>query len=129
MGRKTRGTASWEAGTAVATRSCQSTSLRCRHSQFHRMPVELISRPLKSRHGMGTGCLEVPLAITTPPASAAEAPSRPHCAYSADPATNPVGCRGIHVPGHTSCLAHLADADCDAYTARLISLRPSARAR
>ncbi|MEV5137730.1 pentapeptide repeat-containing protein [Streptomyces syringium] len=29
------------------------------------------------------------------------------------------GCRGIHVPGHTACLAHLADADRDAYLAGL----------
>ncbi|MFJ9924160.1 pentapeptide repeat-containing protein [Streptomyces rubiginosohelvolus] len=34
-----------------------------------------------------------------------------HDATSADP----VGCRGIHVPGHTTCLAHLADTDRDAY--------------
>ncbi|WP_443070210.1 pentapeptide repeat-containing protein [Streptomyces sp. WAC05374] len=30
-----------------------------------------------------------------------------------------VGCRGIHVPGHTACLAHLADADRDTYLASL----------
>ncbi|MFF4442435.1 pentapeptide repeat-containing protein [Streptomyces sp. NPDC001621] len=47
------------------------------------------------------------------------APSWPHCAYGADPATDPVGCRGIHVAGHTTCLAHLADADRDAYLAGL----------
>ncbi len=33
-------------------------------------------------------------------------------------------CRGIHVPGHTACLAHLADADRDAY---LAGLTPGAR--
>ncbi|MGW0795956.1 pentapeptide repeat-containing protein [Streptomyces sp. NPDC002692] len=47
------------------------------------------------------------------------APSWPHCAHGADPATDPVGCRGIHVPGHTACLAHLADTDRDAYLAGL----------
>ncbi|MBO8191387.1 pentapeptide repeat-containing protein [Streptomyces oryzae] len=47
------------------------------------------------------------------------APSWPHCAHGADPATDPVGCPGVHVPGHTACLAHLADADRDAYLADL----------
>ncbi|MFE6918596.1 pentapeptide repeat-containing protein [Streptomyces rubiginosohelvolus] len=46
-------------------------------------------------------------------------PSWPSCASGADPATDPVGCRGIHVPGHTACLAHLADADRNAYLAGL----------
>lgn len=32
---------------------------------------------------------------------------------------DPVGCRGIHAPGHTACLAHLADADRDGYLADL----------
>ncbi|MET8858657.1 pentapeptide repeat-containing protein [Streptomyces sp. NPDC004579] len=53
--------------------------------------------------------------MSTPPA----APSWPHCAHGADPATDPVGCRGIHVAGHTACLAHLADADRHAYLAGL----------
>ncbi|MGW5931986.1 pentapeptide repeat-containing protein [Streptomyces anulatus] len=47
--------------------------------------------------------------------STPEPPTWPHCAQGADPAADPVGCRGIHVPGHTSCLAHLTDADRDAY--------------
>ncbi|UAX58438.1 pentapeptide repeat-containing protein (plasmid) [Streptomyces sp. A144] len=46
-------------------------------------------------------------------------PLWPHCAHGADPAADSVGCRGIHVPGHTACLAHLADADRDAYLASL----------
>ncbi|MEU6885597.1 pentapeptide repeat-containing protein [Streptomyces viridosporus] len=50
-------------------------------------------------------------------------PLWPHCAHGADPAADPVGCRGIHIPGHTACLAHLADADRDAY---LASLTPGA---
>ncbi|MFF4542214.1 pentapeptide repeat-containing protein [Streptomyces aureus] len=54
--------------------------------------------------------------MSTPPPSA---PSWPHCAHGADPAADPVGCRGIHVPGHTVCLAHLADTDRDAYLAGL----------
>ncbi|MEQ6027969.1 pentapeptide repeat-containing protein [Streptomyces salinarius] len=51
--------------------------------------------------------------------STSEPPPWPHCAHGADPAAAPVGCRGIHVPGHTECLAHLADADRDAYLAGL----------
>lgn len=47
------------------------------------------------------------------------APSWPQFAHGAEPATDPVGCRGIHVPGHTACLAHLADTDRDAYLAGL----------
>lgn len=53
--------------------------------------------------------------MSTPPAT----PSWPYCAHGADPATDPVGCRGIHVPGHTACLAHLTDADRDTYLAGL----------
>ncbi|WP_328674182.1 pentapeptide repeat-containing protein [Streptomyces sp. NBC_00328] len=30
-----------------------------------------------------------------------------------------MGCRGIHIPGHTACLAHLDDSDRDAYLASL----------
>jgi hypothetical protein len=51
------------------------------------------------------------------------APSWPYCAHGADPATDPVGCRGIHVPSHTACLAHLANADRATY---LASLAPGA---
>ncbi|MEW2060338.1 pentapeptide repeat-containing protein [Streptomyces sp. NPDC007002] len=51
--------------------------------------------------------------------STAEPPPWPHCAHGADPAADPVGCRGIHVPGHTVCLAHLADDDRDSYLAVL----------
>ncbi|MFE7434792.1 pentapeptide repeat-containing protein [Streptomyces tendae] len=47
------------------------------------------------------------------------APYWPHCAYGADAASDPVGCRGVLVTGHTACLAHLADADRDAYLAGL----------
>ncbi|MFC3350243.1 pentapeptide repeat-containing protein [Streptomyces echinoruber] len=57
--------------------------------------------------------------MSAPPLPAPEAPSWPHCAYGADPATDPVGCRGVRVPGHTACLAHLADTDRDAYLAGL----------
>ncbi|MGA5559234.1 pentapeptide repeat-containing protein [Streptomyces lavendulocolor] len=51
--------------------------------------------------------------------STSEPPTWPHCANGADPAAGAVGCRGIHVPGYTACLAHLADADRDAYLATL----------
>jgi uncharacterized protein YjbI with pentapeptide repeats len=50
-------------------------------------------------------------------------PSWPHCGFYADPATDPVGCRGIHVAGHAACLAHLTDTDRDSY---LASLTPAA---
>ncbi|MFF5846357.1 pentapeptide repeat-containing protein [Streptomyces massasporeus] len=51
--------------------------------------------------------------------STSELPTWPYCAHGADPAADPVGCRGIHVPGYTECLAHLAGADRDAYLAGL----------
>ncbi|MER8009634.1 pentapeptide repeat-containing protein [Streptomyces sp. NPDC094149] len=50
----------------------------------------------------------------TPPA----APPWPYCQEGAT-AQDPVGCRGIHVPGHTVCLAHLIDTERDAYLAGL----------
>ncbi|MET8012912.1 pentapeptide repeat-containing protein [Streptomyces sp. NPDC005271] len=50
-------------------------------------------------------------------------PSWPYCGHGADPASDPVGCRGIHVSGHTACLAHLTDTDRTAY---LASLAPGA---
>ena len=43
-------------------------------------------------------------------------PNWPHCGEDPSP-ESPFGCRGIHVPGHTACLAHLADTDRDAYLA------------
>lgn len=49
-------------------------------------------------------------------------PSWPHCAHGAGPA-DPLGCRGIHVPGHTACLAHLPETDRATY---LASLAPGA---
>ncbi|MGW6414853.1 pentapeptide repeat-containing protein [Streptomyces sp. NPDC055055] len=59
--------------------------------------------------------------MTTPPSPPVpSAPSWPHCAHGADPFNDPVGCPGIHVPGHTACLAHLNDADRTAYLAGLV---------
>ncbi|MFM9812921.1 pentapeptide repeat-containing protein [Streptomyces scabiei] len=43
----------------------------------------------------------------------AVAPLYAHCGHAADPATDPVGCRGICTPGHSKCLAHL-DSTCRA---------------
>ncbi|MGW1489809.1 pentapeptide repeat-containing protein [Streptomyces sp. NPDC002402] len=43
-----------------------------------------------------------------------EPPRWPHCGHGTTP-EDPVGCRGIHVPGQTACLAHLADTDRDVY--------------
>ncbi|MEU9783637.1 pentapeptide repeat-containing protein [Streptomyces phaeochromogenes] len=57
--------------------------------------------------------------MSTPPPPVPGAPSWPYCAQGADPDNNPVGCHGIHVPGHTACLAHLTDTDRDAYLAGL----------
>ncbi|MGW7131312.1 pentapeptide repeat-containing protein [Streptomyces bobili] len=45
-------------------------------------------------------------------------PEWPHCGHGIT-SEDPVGCRGIHVPDHTVCLAHLADADRDAYLSGL----------
>ncbi|WP_105967585.1 pentapeptide repeat-containing protein [Streptomyces geranii] len=45
-------------------------------------------------------------------------PAWSHCGHGATP-VDPVGCSGVHVPGHTSCLAHLDDTDRDAYLAGL----------
>lgn len=41
-----------------------------------------------------------------------------HCGDGTTPEDH-VGCRGIHVPGHTACLAHLTDIDRSAYLADL----------
>ncbi|MFE7243030.1 pentapeptide repeat-containing protein [Streptomyces sp. NPDC057580] len=49
--------------------------------------------------------------MSTPPAPMRIPPGWPHCGHGSDPATDPVGCPGIHVPGHTACLAHLDDDD------------------
>ncbi|MFE7758338.1 pentapeptide repeat-containing protein [Streptomyces sp. NPDC057429] len=45
-------------------------------------------------------------------------PAWPHCGNGSTP-DDPIGCRGIHVPGHTACLAHLAAPHRDAYLAGL----------
>jgi hypothetical protein len=50
----------------------------------------------------------------TPDPSTATPPDWPHCGHGATP-DDPVGCRGIHVNGHTACLAHLEETDLIAY--------------
>jgi len=55
-------------------------------------------------------------AAPAPPSSTP--PPWPHCGHGATPA-DPVGCRGIHVGGHTACLAHLNETDRTAYLATL----------
>lgn len=57
----------------------------------------------------------MPQPSPTPPPTP---PDWPHCGHGAAP-EGPVGCRGIHVPGYTACLAHLTDPDRDAYLAGL----------
>ncbi|MFF2132434.1 pentapeptide repeat-containing protein [Streptomyces olivochromogenes] len=59
--------------------------------------------------------------MSTLPAPASQPPTWRHCRYGTDPATDPVGCRGIHIPGHNSCLAHLTKADRAVYLADLAS--------
>ncbi|MFT9478776.1 pentapeptide repeat-containing protein [Streptomyces sp. Mo3] len=57
------------------------------------------------------------------PQAVPSAPPWPYCEHGADPATDPIGCRGIHVPGHRACLAHLTDSARDTY---LVGLVPGA---
>ncbi len=52
------------------------------------------------------------------PVPSPDPPDWPHCGHGAT-AEDPVGCRGIHVPGHTACLAHLDEIDLAAYLATL----------
>ncbi|MFC8074486.1 pentapeptide repeat-containing protein [Streptomyces sp. NPDC057307] len=51
------------------------------------------------------------------PPHSAPSPTPPDWSYCGRGATpeEPVGCRGVHVPGRTACLAHLADTDRDVY--------------
>ncbi|MYU36466.1 pentapeptide repeat-containing protein [Streptomyces sp. SID8358] len=53
------------------------------------------------------------------PARPLTPPQWQYCGHGAATATEPVGCRGIHVNGHTACLAHLPEADRTAYLATL----------
>ncbi|WP_405955144.1 pentapeptide repeat-containing protein [Streptomyces phaeochromogenes] len=62
--------------------------------------------------------------MSTSPPSVPPAPPWPYCAHGANHATDPIGCRGIHVPGHTECLAHLTYPDRTGY---LTGLTPGAR--
>ncbi|MFJ3438866.1 pentapeptide repeat-containing protein [Streptomyces cyaneofuscatus] len=63
--------------------------------------------------------LDRPTVMTRPgPALPLTPPDWPHCSYGTIP-EDPVGCRGIHVPGYTACLAHLTDIDRSAYLASL----------
>ncbi|MGW7647146.1 pentapeptide repeat-containing protein [Streptomyces bobili] len=52
------------------------------------------------------------------PSPSPSPPSWPHCGEDAS-AENPIGCPGIHVPGHAACLAHLGVPERAAYLARL----------
>ncbi|WP_347336148.1 pentapeptide repeat-containing protein [Streptomyces sp. Root369] len=52
------------------------------------------------------------------PSLAPTPPSWPYCGDDPSP-ERPFGCPGIHVPGHTACLAHLDSSDRDAYLAGL----------
>ncbi|MFE4663448.1 pentapeptide repeat-containing protein [Streptomyces sp. NPDC056716] len=46
-------------------------------------------------------------------------PDEPLCGHGADPAGDPDGCPGSPIPGGSGCLAHVPDADRDAYLAGL----------
>ncbi|RZU14335.1 pentapeptide repeat-containing protein [Streptomyces sp. BK239] len=61
--------------------------------------------------------------MSAPPSVGPSPPFWDYCGHCADPATDPVGCRGILVPGHTACLAHLDSDNRDAY---YTGLRPGA---
>jgi uncharacterized protein YjbI with pentapeptide repeats len=52
------------------------------------------------------------------PAPSPTPPNWPHCGDNPIP-ERPSGCPGVHVPGHSKCLAHLADPDRDTYLAGL----------
>ncbi|WP_351233258.1 pentapeptide repeat-containing protein [Streptomyces sp. NPDC002133] len=47
------------------------------------------------------------------------APPWPHCARGADPASDPVGCRGRQVEQYGACLTHLTNADRSTYLGAL----------
>ncbi|MFK0154075.1 pentapeptide repeat-containing protein [Streptomyces sp. NPDC090493] len=49
----------------------------------------------------------------------AAAPLWPYCGHGAAPVIDPVGCRGICIPGHSKCLAHLSSTDRATYLASL----------
>ncbi|GAB1331630.1 hypothetical protein ACE1SV_59690 [Streptomyces sennicomposti] len=46
-------------------------------------------------------------------------PSWPHCGHDAAPGSDPVGCRGIRIPGRSACLAHMDPAHRTAYLGAL----------
>jgi len=52
------------------------------------------------------------------PSTSPTPPEWPHCGHGNSP-DDSVGCRGIHIPGYTACLAHLSAAGRDAYLAGL----------
>lgn len=52
------------------------------------------------------------------PSSSTTPPARAHCGHGAT-SESPIGCRGVQVTGHAACLAHIADADRDAYLSAL----------
>ncbi|MHA5055134.1 pentapeptide repeat-containing protein [Streptomyces sp. SD15] len=54
----------------------------------------------------------------TPEVPSSTPPNWPHCGREATQ-EDPVGCRGIHVSGHTACLAHLDEGGRAAYLAAL----------
>jgi hypothetical protein len=57
------------------------------------------------------------------PSPSPDPPEWSYCRQGADPETDPVACRGIHVPGSTKCLDHLEPADLASY---FDGLRPGA---
>ncbi|OPC78273.1 hypothetical protein B4N89_39555 [Embleya scabrispora] len=57
--------------------------------------------------------------MTSPAAPSPTPPPWPHCAEGTT-TTDPVGCRGVHVTGHTRCLAHLPSPDRAAHLAALV---------
>ncbi|MFF9340186.1 MULTISPECIES: pentapeptide repeat-containing protein [unclassified Streptomyces] len=85
----------------------------------------LPAAPATSGPGQGSATIRmrslVPwgMSLAPPPSCTPSEPLEwPYCGRDAT-AANPVGCRGVHVAGHTVCLAHLTAADRDAYLAGL----------
>lgn len=86
---------------------------------FPYAPIHIQCGGFRDKTGNHPAALDRPSGVSHPSSEPSPTPPNwPHCGYGAT-ADDPVGCRGIHVPGHTACLAHLAEADHDAYLATL----------
>ncbi|MEV8427052.1 pentapeptide repeat-containing protein [Streptomyces niveus] len=89
-----------------------------------RSSFQLVAAVAATRHGrQPLTAPDRPSCVSQPNSAPSPAPpSWPHCGEDVSP-ERPFGCPGIHVPSHTSCLAHLPGPDRDAY---LTGLTPGA---